>query len=774
MRRPFPVVLLVASAACLLADRMPLTTPFLSGDSLTTRVIREYAVGVYEGTRHAGWNSLLQMGYPFHAESEGGLFYPPQIVLYALLPFDVAYTATAFVHIIAMALFALLYFRAIGISPAGSAFASLAWTGCGFFMRHFGHEWSYRTAAWLPLALFLAHRMLMDGKTACGPFLALVVGCQWLSGHFNLAYWTLLALALYATLSLAVKEGPPRAVRLRTDGMLATAVALGLALAAIQILPTRELARISHRAEGTGLASFASFSLFPTAPTRFALPDAGKDFPGMATAGETDPYVGILPLFLAIAGLSTSGFPNRKLLLGMLAVSFLLVLGFFFPPNLLLYEGLPGYASLRGPVRGLVLLSLFLCAFAGIGFDMLRAYSDAAARRAGRRSLTAFSALVLVALALGCFARPLSAATETLLAAATLAGFSHNPLIHAQNLRAYLEGLRTDLSALAVWLPVLWAAFAWWWIRWGRGGTRGVLIALALLLLDQMSYARSIGSHGIRGRPWPERFSAEISFLKDDPEPHRIFCWPLMTPPFVEGISFPGTYFFQHYGIANVASTTPRLAVSASIPILWRDRTYRHTPGELYDNVDLLGALGTKYILTNGTLDDPRLEEVFRNRLRIYRNRSFLGRVYLVEDRDGLRPLRDKGTVRILLEQDGELLLSARSAEPATLVLADNPYPAWHADLDGIQVPIRSRPDGFCRLVDLPAGEHRIRFHYASRADRTGLVVTLMAALGILVWSGMVIFKRTDGRACASSSRGYAQGPSVRTSFPRDPGIWGS
>ncbi len=733
----FPAATLACALACLLVFWMPLTTPHLSGDSLTTYVMREYAVGVYQGERHAGWNPWLQMGYPFHAESEGGLFYPIQIFLYALLSFDAAYAATAFVHMAAMALFGFLYFRGIGISPAGSTLASLTYIGCGFFMRHFGHEWSYRTAAWLPLALYLTHRMVQEGKIACAPLLALVVGCQWLAGHYNLAYLTLLAVGLYTGLSIWTKGGPSRPTKVRSAGALAGAVALGLTLAAVQIFPSWELVGLSHRAEGVGLKPFASFSLFPTRLTRLALPNAGGNFPGMANAGETDPYVGILPLLLTLVGLSARDFRHRRLLLGMLAASFLLVLGFFFPPNILLYAALPGYASLRGPVRGIFLLSFFLCAFAGIGFDALRSLSVDEARRLGRRFLATFVALALAALVLGYFARPISAAAEAVLSVASRTGFPRSPAIHAENLRAYLDGLRTDLSAPATWLPALWAALAWGWLQWGRKAARGAYLAFALLLLDQITYARSIGTHGILGRPFPERFSAEIAFLQSDPEPHRIFCWPLKTPPFVEGIRFPGTYYFQHHGIANVASTTPRLAAATSLPILWHDQKHHYAPEELYGAIDRLGAVGTKYILTDGVLEDPRLEEVFQDRLRIYRNLSFLGRSYLTEDPEGARPRRDGGEARILWESDGQVILSVRSKTPATLVLADNPYPCWHGALDGIPVPIRSRPDGLCRLVDVPAGEHKVRFHYASRWDQKGLAMTLAAAGGILVWAGV-------------------------------------
>ena len=111
--------------ACVIAGAMAHTTPQFSGDTLTYLLIREHALEVYRGACDGSWNPLLQMGYPFHAESEGALFYPVQLALYAMLPVADAFVATFFVHMAAMAFFSYLYFRRIGISDAGSLVAAL-------------------------------------------------------------------------------------------------------------------------------------------------------------------------------------------------------------------------------------------------------------------------------------------------------------------------------------------------------------------------------------------------------------------------------------------------------------------------------------------------------------------------------------------------------------------------------------------------------------------------------------------------------------------------
>jgi hypothetical protein len=44
------------------------------------------------------WNDLWGHGFPAVAESQMGVFYPPHIVLYGLLPVEAAYTASLVLH----------------------------------------------------------------------------------------------------------------------------------------------------------------------------------------------------------------------------------------------------------------------------------------------------------------------------------------------------------------------------------------------------------------------------------------------------------------------------------------------------------------------------------------------------------------------------------------------------------------------------------------------------------------------------------------------------
>lgn len=732
MRPAVGACIALAAALCWTSQIGVLRQPEMSGDILTTHVIRDYARSVYEGTRDASWNPMLQMGYPFHAESEGALFYPVQVLLFALLPPGQAFDASPFLHMGGMALFAWLFFRRAGLSVPAAVLASVAFVGSGYWARHHGHEWSYRTGMWFPLILYLTHRTCTDVSRWVLPGLSLAVGCQWLAGHFNLAYWTALAAAAYAICLLWGRAGA-----FSRWARLAVAYVLGLAIASVQVLPTAELSAHSHRAEGVGVGPFVAYSFWPVHAIRLIFPSVAVDLPGTANGNETDPYVGILPLALAAVGLFFGRDPGARRRRWLLAATGLLLLGVFFPPNLLLYKLLPGYDAFRGPVRGIFLLSFLLAWAAGAGLDVVAKATPAARRRLACAVALAAGGTAFILFVIGSLAGPLGEAGDRLIALIAKTGFPKTPSVHAENLKGYLAQFAGNASfgSPRLWGPLALAGLAAAWVAWGAGRRGGAWLALALSAADLTLYARSLAPVPLWAARFPERFAPEIAFLRKDPEPFRVFCWPAREHR-VDGIRFPGTYYFQRFGIANVASTTPRLAAAARFDILWRTSGHAFTPAELYANLDLLGRLGVKYVLSDGSLTDERLEEVFSDRLRVYRNRAYRGRVRLEEG---------QGEARIVGEGDGRLEVAVDAPAGGTLVVADNPYPAWHAEVDGVPAAIRPGPEGPSRRVDLPAGARRVTFRYDSAANRAGLLVSL-AALGVAAAWGLWLAARMAPR----------------------------
>ena len=81
------------------------------------------------------------------------------------------------------------------------------------------------------------------------------------------------------------------------------------------------------------------------------------------------------------------------------------------------------------------------------------------------------------------------------------------------------------------------------------------------------------------------------------------------------------------------------------------------------------------------------------------------------------------------------VVLTARAARPARVVLSDVQFPGWHATVDGRDAPLE-RVDYLLRGVPVGPGAHRIVLEYRPLSWRIGWIVSLVALLGLAaaVW----------------------------------------
>ena len=108
----------------------------------------------------------------------------------------------------------------------------------------------------------------------------------------------------------------------------------------------------------------------------------------------------------------------------------------------------------------------------------------------------------------------------------------------------------------------------------------------------------------------------------------------------------------------------------------------------------------------------------------------------LVERPTGLSFPKEKpppGTTEIIRRTPNRNEIETESNTPALLILADNYYPGWRAEVDGRPCPI-VRVNYNQRGVALVGGKHRIVFSYRPRPVLTGLLVSGIMLLLLLWW----------------------------------------
>lgn len=90
------------------------------------------------------------------------------------------------------------------------------------------------------------------------------------------------------------------------------------------------------------------------------------------------------------------------------------------------------------------------------------------------------------------------------------------------------------------------------------------------------------------------------------------------------------------------------------------------------------------------------------------------------------------GTIRLVSAEPNEMAYEADVPDQSLAVFSEVYYPeGWTATIDDQEVPIL-RANYILRALEIPAGKHTIRFHFAPRSYEIGNVVTVFAS-GLLV-----------------------------------------
>ena len=87
------------------------------------------------------------------------------------------------------------------------------------------------------------------------------------------------------------------------------------------------------------------------------------------------------------------------------------------------------------------------------------------------------------------------------------------------------------------------------------------------------------------------------------------------------------------------------------------------------------------------------------------------------------------------------------AADPTWLVVADAPYPGWHATVDAEPVPIHAA-NVLGKAVAVPAGTHRVEMLFRPASFARGRVISLATALVVALGLGAA-FARARRRAGA-------------------------
>lgn len=259
--------------------------------------------------RHELWEPNIMLGYPW-ASNLNGYWYP--LAWLRLIPNSFnAYMTAAYV-LAAFGVYGLV--SSLTRSTVAAIVASGAYTLGGFMTSHSGHYDIVQPAAWTPFVMWSLVELKSSVRMRWIAAAAIGIAMVAIAGQPQVLVYTLfLALAYVITMSVGSSRDP----RFFKSGVFS--VGLGLATAAVALLPAAELAHESVRAKLT-LSDFLAFSAPPVEiPIRLFFPYflGGTNSPvyPFSTDGsaftELSIFVGIASLVFALLAVMTMWFSRE-------------------------------------------------------------------------------------------------------------------------------------------------------------------------------------------------------------------------------------------------------------------------------------------------------------------------------------------------------------------------------------------------------------------------------------------------------------------------------
>lgn len=688
------------------------------------------------------WNPYTFSGMPFLADIQTTVLYIPCIAL-ALFVRDGTLSfywleLMVIAHYVLAGWAMYLLASSLDLKRAPALFAGAAYMLSGFMIAHAIHQQIITMVAWFPLVMMLFRAALAGGSSRAAFLCALVLGHSTLAGYPQLSlYFHVFLFAYFLFLLVDTYRGKalfsrPALMLVARAGMI---VGLALAVAALQLLPTAELAGLSVRAQITyekstegSLALGQLLTLF--IPKLFGSAGAaGSTYWGPGTYWyfwETCIYTGVLPLLLAVTTLPlVRRTPHALFLWGVVLCSLMFALGnnFFF--HKLVLDYVPGFSTFRDPARAGVFFSLAVALLAAFGLQALLAgeKDPALSRRVRTVILSTAGAGVLL------WGAVVTGMLDPLL------GVPESPAVRQAMTKEAHTGLLFLLCASGA-LIALRAGAAW------RG--RIVMVIPALFFVDMYVFGADQNASTVNPAEYFHRADPLVRFLRND----------MKTDLFrVNTRNQFGMIMDRNQGMVDRIFTlegyTPLVLTRAAAPM--SDRQKFDLLNVKY-RVSSERRAGTLSLVPNPTympraylMYDVRVARTEEEFAAVFRDSTWNHTTTAVLERDsplhGVPPPGGRpGSVRVTAYDDNSVSIEAESPAEGILVLSEVFYPGWRATVDGTETEIL-RTDYNLRGIVFPPGRHRVEFRFMPPPFVTGAWITA-AALCVCVAGIVIPFRR--------------------------------
>jgi hypothetical protein len=681
--------------------------------------LRSFAFDELRAGRFPLWGRGVFDVYPFQADPESALFYPPValellgglVLGYSVLPLQ-AIQLEAMAHVLLASFLCYLFLREEVGHRLAALLGSVIFSYGGYLTSYPLQQITFLEAAvWLPLALWSVKLLTNTGKNRYLVLTALALALAFLTGNpQNLTQLFYTTLAYYAY--QCWRAHIPWPVALKRFGLV---LALTVGLSAIQLLPSLEWWRNSTR---------ASIS-FEKAAVGFPPRDVVQLLVTGLVSYWQPLYVGVFSLVLAFLACAM----GRKRDLPFWAGLAIVALVFSFGKNLFGFEvaylTLPGYNLFRDQERHAYLVTFGLSVLAAHGLDALLSPLKRWERKLVHRTTRYLRyALPVVFLLIG--------------------------------IAALLRRMELDVSDsqklanhLAVLFLCLTFATALLYLRFYRPRSRSMLGILALMLIVFDLFTLNRARYYAQPHD-PHQVSPLFQQIKADPDWFRVQEdeFPIIRNVAgrrdlrgVWGVAIQ----LRHY--EEFLDRTPEdvrwKLLGVKYVVTWRGSLVTWQGREIAE-AEMLGKEGEGESVKHFYRLPWQPQRVFVMReVAVAQNRDELYQILGSPDFDPLRTavlwepvsLKPAPTAEdeVLITSDtpAYIGLQVRLGAPGLLVLSEVTYPGWRVYVNGQPARLHEA-DGILRAVLLPEGESEVEFRFLPLTFYVGIALSSVTVLLII------------------------------------------
>ncbi len=741
------------------------------------------------------WVPYIFGGLPLFA-NPGSAYQPVHLLASLLLPTSKVLAVVFVVHFGLAGLGGFLLAREIGCRSWIAVLAGIAYEFTGLLTSwvYAGHDGRIIVATVAPLFFFFLRRGIRTAGVAPFAGAAATLGLALLSFQIQNSYYLLLAAAVwavYSLLHLGLAKRP--AVLGRVVALGLGAVAVGFLLASVNFLPFLDYIGESPRGQegGRGYEYATSYSMPPAELVALAVPEEqGISLSDPETGEALFPpyrganafklhteYVGALVLVLLALGAGYSrGNRDWWFFAGLGAFMLTIAVGGNTPLYRLYYALLPGTKQFRAPSLSFFIVALCLVAMAALTLERLAELRARSAAKPGNGAARELDRVPWIA----------GGVVVLTVVGAMFAG-GDPPAAPGAPTAAAGWGRFGLFAALVAGLISLWS------LR--KVGTLGISLALAVVCVADLWL---IGKEFLHTTDPPEvTFAPDdvIAFLGAQPQPNRVWTFPV-PQQYRSGGPYGGDYPML-FDIQQVGGEHPNplrrwveyVGAGTESYIDWHNLI---TEAAVVDTSEgqaigfrwqtgFLEAANVRYIVSMAPLSHPALREVHRGSALVYEVVTALPRAYLVPataeiPADASLPAMTqgewnprevafvsgggeaarlpggplRGSAEVVEYEPDRVVVRTQSDRAALLVLADNYYEGWEAEVDGGGAEVLLANHAF-RGVVVPAGEHTVEFSFSPADLLTGLYVSAAVGLLLLLYGGWLLIQARGAARAAEA-----------------------